>query len=49
MTGDTILFKRGDIFYRQLEPNPIIVDNNVLTLSSYGIQKKESQFFLVIK
>jgi hypothetical protein len=34
------LFKRGDIFYRQLESKPIIVDNNVLTFSSYGDPKK---------
>ena len=49
MTGDTILFKRGDIFYRQLEPNPIIVDNNVLTLSSYGDTKKGKPIFSCYK
>ena len=40
ITGDKILFKRGDTFYGQLKLKNIIVDNNVLTLSSYGDQKK---------
>ena len=40
MTGDKILFKRGDTFYGEIFINLITVDNNVLTLSSYGDTKK---------
>jgi hypothetical protein len=40
MTGDKILFKRGDTFYGQITLENIIVDDNVLTLSSYGDPKK---------
>jgi flagellar biosynthesis chaperone FliJ len=40
ITGDKILFKRGDTFYGKLIFKNIIVDDNVLTLSSYGDPKK---------
>ena len=41
MTGDKILFKRGDKFYGPLLIKYNIVDNNVLTLSCYGDKNKE--------
>ena len=40
MTGEKILLKRGDIFYGNLFIKFNIVDNSVLTLSSYGDKKK---------
>ena len=40
ISGDKILFRRGDIFYGTLEIRQTVVDNNVLTLSSYGDTKK---------
>lgn len=44
MSGDKVLLKRGDIFYGPLIMSQTIVDNNMLTLSSYGDLKKECQF-----
>ena len=49
MTGDKILFRRGDIFYKQFEFKPITVDNNTLTLSSYGDRKKGKPIFSCYK
>ena len=40
MTGEKILLKRGDVFYGNLFLKFNIVDNSVLTLSSYGDKKK---------
>ena len=40
MSGDKVLLKRGDIFYGPLIMSQTIVDNNMLTLSSYGDLKK---------
>ena len=40
ISGDKILFKRGDIFYGNLNIKQTIVDNSILTLSSYGDTKK---------
>ena len=40
ISGDKVLFKRGDTFYGQLNLRQTIVDNNFLTLSSYGDPKK---------
>ena len=40
ITGDKILFKRGDIFYGTLKIKPIILDNTTFVLSSYGDRKK---------
>ena len=40
ISGDKILFRRGDIFYGSLKIKQTIVDNNVLTLSAYGDTKK---------
>ena len=40
MSGDKVLLKRGDIFYGTLKIKQTIVDNTILTLSSYGDSKK---------
>ena len=40
MSGDKVLLKRGDTFYGPLIMRQTIVDNNMLTLSSYGDLKK---------
>jgi len=40
ISGDKILFKRGDIFYGTLKIKPIILDNTTFVLSSYGDRKK---------
>ena len=40
ISGDKILFKRGDIFYGTFNIKHVIVDNNITTLSSYGDTKK---------
>ena len=40
ISGDKILFKRGDIFYGSLRIKFTIVDDTILTLSSYGDTKK---------
>lgn len=36
VSGDTILFKRGDIFYGTFDPTIIKVDDKITTISSYG-------------
>ena len=40
ISGDTILLKRGDSFYGGLLINQDIVDDSILTLSSYGDKNK---------
>ena len=40
ISGDKILFKRGDIFYGPLDIKPILLDNTTFILSSYGDTKK---------
>ena len=40
ISGDKILFKRGDVFYGPLDIKPIILDNTTFVLSSYGDIKK---------
>ena len=42
ISGDKILFKRGDTFFGPLKLKPIIVDDTMFTLSAYGDSKKES-------
>lgn len=36
LSGDTILFKRGDTFYGTFDPTIAKVDNKITTISSYG-------------
>ena len=36
LSGDTILFKRGDTFYGTFAPKIMKVDENITTLSAYG-------------
>ena len=36
MSGDTILFKRGDTFYGTFDPNIVKVDDKITTISAYG-------------
>ena len=36
ISGDTILFKRGDTFYGTFEPTIVKVDDKITTISSYG-------------
>ncbi len=36
ISGDTILFKRGDTFYGTFEPTIVNVDDKITTISSYG-------------
>lgn len=36
LSGDTILFKRGDIFYGTFQPKIIQIDDRITTISSYG-------------
>lgn len=40
ISGDTILLKRGDTFYGELRIKQDIVDDTILTLSSYGDKTK---------
>lgn len=35
-SGDTILFKKGDIFYGTFDPTIVTVDDNITKISSYG-------------
>lgn len=36
VSGDTILFKRGDTFYGTFDPTIVKVDDRITTISSYG-------------
>ena len=49
ISGDKVLFKRGDIFYGPLKLNPIILDNTTFVLSSYGDTKKGRPIFTSYK
>lgn len=36
ISGDTILFKKGDTFYGTFDPTIVKIDENITTISSYG-------------
>ena len=47
ISGDKILFKRGDTFYGPLILRQTMVDNNILTVSAYGDKKRKTNYILL--